>query len=65
MLELLQGPLLISLPAAMVRIATPLLFSAMGELVTQRAGIWNIAVEGTMLIGAIVAYMVASAPQAA
>ncbi|ADV11202.1 ABC transporter permease [Mesorhizobium sp. M7A.F.Ca.CA.001.09.2.1] len=60
MLELLQGPLLISLLAAMVRIATPLLFSAMGELVTQRAGIWNIAVEGTMLIGAIVAYMVAS-----
>ncbi|MER9303506.1 hypothetical protein NKJ06_23560 [Mesorhizobium sp. M0293] len=36
MLELLQGPLLISLLAAMVRIATPLLFSAMGELVTQR-----------------------------
>lgn len=60
MLELLQGPLLISILAGMVRIATPLLFSAMGELVTQRAGIWNISVEGTMLLGAVVAYVVAS-----
>ncbi|MQW13074.1 ABC transporter permease [Sinorhizobium meliloti] len=60
MLELLQGPLLVSILVAMVRIATPLLFSAMGELVTQRAGIWNIAVEGTMLLGAVVAYVVAS-----
>lgn len=60
MLELMQGPLLISILAAMVRIATPLLFSAMGELVTQRAGIWNISVEGTMLLGAVVAYVVAS-----
>lgn len=60
MLELMQGPLLISILAGTVRIATPLLFSAMGELVTQRAGIWNISVEGTMLLGAVVAYVVAS-----
>ncbi|AAK65815.1 ABC transporter permease [Sinorhizobium meliloti] len=60
MLELFQGPLFISILAAMVRIATPLLFSAMGELVTQRAGIWNISVEGTMLLGAVVAYVIAS-----
>ncbi|OCP19603.1 MULTISPECIES: ABC transporter permease [unclassified Ensifer] len=60
MLELFQGPLFISILAAMVRIATPLLFSAMGELVTQRSGIWNISVEGTMLLGAVVAYVIAS-----
>lgn len=60
MLDLLQGPLIISILAGMIRIATPLLFSAMGELVTQRSGIWNISVEGTMLLGAVVAYFVAS-----
>lgn len=61
MLDLLQGPIIISILAGAFRIATPLLFAAMGELITQRAGIWNIAVEGTMLLGAFVAYVVASA----
>lgn len=41
-----------------LKMATPLLISAMGELVVQRAGIWNMAVEGTMLTAAFVAYVV-------
>jgi len=48
----------VSVLAATVRTMTPLLFSAMGELVTQRAGIWNMAVEGAMLCGAFAAYIV-------
>ena len=38
--------------AAMLRIATPLLLAAMGGLLCQRAGVFNIALEGFMLMGA-------------
>jgi ABC-type uncharacterized transport system permease subunit len=59
--ELFQEAILVSILAATVRIMTPLLFAAIGELVTQRAGIWNMGVEGTMLMGAFVAYIVVTA----
>jgi simple sugar transport system permease protein len=49
--ELFQEAVVVSILAATVRIMTPLLFAAIGELVTQRAGIWNMGVEGTMLMG--------------
>ena len=38
--------------AAMLRIATPLLLAAMGGLICQRTGVFNIALEGFMLMGA-------------
>lgn len=57
MTGLFHEAVLISLLAATIRIATPLILSAMGELITQRAGIWNVGVEGTMLMGAFVAYV--------
>jgi simple sugar transport system permease protein len=58
MTDLVQEAILVSILAGTIRIATPLLISAMGEVITQRAGIWNIGVEGTMLTGAFVAYLV-------
>ena len=60
MSELFSEAILISILAGTVRIMTPILFAAIGELVTQRAGIWNMGVEGTMLMGAFTAYIVAS-----
>lgn len=39
--------------AAAVRIATPLLWSATGELVAERAGVINLAIEGSMLAGCL------------
>ncbi|MFD1158529.1 ABC transporter permease [Roseovarius aestuarii] len=60
MSELFSEAILISILASTVRIMTPILFAAIGELVTQRAGIWNMGVEGTMLTGAFTAYIVAS-----
>lgn len=60
MSQLFTEAILISVFAATLRIMTPLLFSAMGELVTQRAGIWNMGVEGTMLMGAFAAYITAT-----
>lgn len=38
--------------ASMIRIATPLTLAALGCLMCQRAGIFNIAIEGFMLFGA-------------
>lgn len=43
------------LPAVIVS-ATPLIYAAIGELVTERAGVLNLGVEGMMLIGAIAAF---------
>ncbi len=44
---------------ATIRLATPLLFAAIGGLYNERAGVINIALEGKMLLGALVAFMVA------
>lgn len=36
---------------------TPLIYAALGELVTEKAGVLNLGVEGMMLVGAIVAFI--------
>jgi simple sugar transport system permease protein len=38
--------------AAGIRMATPVMLAALGEAVTEKGGILNIGVEGTMLVGA-------------
>jgi general nucleoside transport system permease protein len=49
---------LIDLLAATVRIATPLLFAALGGLISERAGTFAVGVEGMMLAGAFGGAMV-------
>ncbi len=48
----------ILLPALLTIItaATPLLFAALGELVTEKSGVLNLGVEGMMVMGAIVGF---------
>ncbi len=47
--------------AAAVRVATPLLFAATGETVTERSGVINLGIEGMMLAGALAAALGAMA----
>ena len=38
--------------------STPMLFAALGELVTEKSGVLNLGVEGMMLIGAVTGFIV-------
>ena len=37
-----------------VRLAAPIFIAAIGETVVQRAGMFNVGIEGMMLVGAFV-----------
>ncbi|WP_144107084.1 ABC transporter permease [Paraburkholderia sp. BCC1886] len=47
--------------AAVLRIATPLVFGMLGELLCERAGIVNLGIEGIMTVGALAAWLAAHA----
>ncbi|CUH67833.1 urea ABC transporter, permease protein UrtB [Thalassovita gelatinovora] len=49
----------ILLLASLIVAATPLLLAAIGELVTERAGVLNLGVEGMMITGAICGFAIA------
>ena len=55
--QLLETSILISVAAATIRIATPVLLAALGELVAERSGVYNMGLEGTMLMGAFTGYL--------
>ena len=43
--------------AATIRIACPLIFATLGELICERAGVLNLGIEGIMSVGAMVGWM--------
>ena len=57
MTEALDLFLTASLWAAVLRIATPLIFGMLGELICERAGVVNLGIEGIMTFGALSAWL--------
>jgi len=43
---------------ATMRMATPIIFATLGEIITERAGVLNLGIEGTMLMGAMTGFLV-------
>jgi ABC-type uncharacterized transport system permease subunit len=59
MLETLGLVLDVGFFAAIIRIATPLILATTGELISERAGVLNLGIEGIMLLGAMVGFSAA------
>jgi len=55
-MEWIDGTVVVLVGA--IRAGTPLVFAAIGELVTERAGVLNLGVEGMMLVGAVTGFIV-------
>lgn len=51
--DLVTYSFVVGVLASAVRWATPILFAALGEVFTERAGILNLGLEGIMLMGAL------------
>jgi len=51
--------IIVNVLASTIRMSTPLLTAAVGELVTEKSGVMNLGVEGTMLMGAWMGFLVA------
>ena len=56
--DLFSATVLIGILASGIRLATPYLFAAIGEMFGQRSGVLNLGVEGQMLLGAFAAFYV-------
>jgi simple sugar transport system permease protein len=56
-MDLLDMFLSVGFWAATIRMATPLIFGTMGELICERAGVLNLGIEGIMTFGAMIAWM--------
>ena len=52
MTEGLEQGILIGMIATGIRLATPYLLAALGEMLSQRSGVFNLGLEGIMLMGA-------------
>jgi simple sugar transport system permease protein len=55
---ILTSAFIVGLLQATLRTTTPLLLAALGELYSERSGVLNIGLEGIMLIGTLVGFLV-------
>ncbi len=56
--DLFTTTAIIGILASGIRLATPYLYAAIGETLSQRSGVLNLGVEGQMLMGAFAAFYV-------
>ena len=52
----INDSILVVVLASAVAYGTPLLYAALGELLTERSGVLNLGVEGMMLVGAVMGF---------
>ncbi|MCE5187678.1 MAG: ABC transporter permease [Eubacteriales bacterium] len=50
---------IVSVVAATIGYAAPVLYASLGEIISERAGVLNLGLEGVMLIGAVTGYITA------
>lgn len=55
--QIFSSAFLISVFGSAIRLATPILAAALGEIYTQRSGVMNLGLEGTMLMGALAGFL--------
>ena len=56
--ELFTTTVIVGILTSGFRLATPYLFASIGEMFGQRSGVYNLGVEGMMLMGAFAAFYV-------
>lgn len=57
--QVLQLGFVVALVTAGIRLAIPVLLAALGEIVTERAGVLNLGLEGVMVVGGMTGFMTA------
>jgi len=58
MSPMLEAAFIAGLLGAMMRMATPIIFATLGEIISERAGVLNLGIEGIMLMGAMTGFLV-------
>lgn len=55
--QIFNWAFLAGLLGAMIRMATPILFGTLGEIIVERSGVLNLGIEGIMLMGAMTGFL--------
>ena len=58
MSELFELPVLLGILYSGIRLATPYLYAGIGETIAQTSGVYNLGVDGIMLMGAVTGFYV-------
>ena len=58
MSQILEAAFISGLIGAMMRMATPIIFAMLGEILAERSGVLNLGIEGIMLMGAMTGFLV-------
>ncbi len=56
--ELFKLPVLLGILYSGIRLATPYLYASIGETIAQTSGVYNLGVDGIMLMGAFTGFYV-------